>query len=321
MSANFHVPGLDASEPQPALLLHSDPSELMVVLEACPGLRWRAASSGPEVLAALEAHRPTVVFSLKHSGFPGDEHRPAIMAPSVRWFHVGGSGVDHLAGYDWSRVTMTTCAGVLAPFLAERAAAALLYLSTRLDETVRSTAERRWEPTRFASLQGKTAVIVGAGAAGTELALRLRPFGLRLVGVRASGEPHPAFDEMHGPGALAELLPRADVLSLHVPLNAATRHLIGQAELERLPAGAILLNSARGAVLEERALPGALDRGLGAAWLDVFEVEPLPVSSPLWSHPRVLITPHQADQVGDYPMRFARRFAELWAELTARRPR
>jgi phosphoglycerate dehydrogenase-like enzyme len=251
---------------------------------------------------------------MKHSGFPGDAHRPAIDAPTVRWFHVGGSGTDHLAGYDAGRVTLTTCAGVLAPFLGERALAALLYLSTGLAETVRSNASAKWNPTRFESLQGQTVLVVGAGAAGAEFARRLRPLGCRVVGIRASGENHPHFDEMHGPEALDAWLPRANVLSLHVPLNASTRGLMDERRLRMLPAGALVLNSSRGAVLDEAALVAGLSAGLGGAWLDVFEVEPLPVSSPLWGHPRVLVTPHCADQVSDYPRRFAQRFASVWQE-------
>ncbi|MFT5734437.1 MAG: phosphoglycerate dehydrogenase-like enzyme [Planctomycetota bacterium] len=318
MSARFSVPGLALSEPQPALLVHSDPPEVMEVLSSCDGLRWRTASSGAEVQAVLENYEPTVVFSLKHSGFPGDQHRPAIEAPSVRWFHAGGSGVDHLAGYDAERVALTTCAGVLAPFLAERAMAALLYLSTGLAGNVFAQKKSAWSPTRFTSLEGKTVLIVGAGAVGQELAKRLRPMGVRIVGIRATGEPHAAFDEMHRPDALDRLLPAADVLSLHVPLDERTRYLVDARRLGLLPEGAILLNSSRGAVLEESALLGALDGPLTAAWLDVFEVEPLPGASPLWQDPRVLVTPHQADQVSDYPVRFARRFAELWRECLSR---
>ncbi len=312
MSLSKCLQGLRASGRQPALLLHSDPSEVMARLEVCEGLDWRTASDGGSVREVLEAHEPTIVFSMKHSGFPGEQHRPAIEAPSVRWFHVGGSGTDHLQGYDAGRVTLTTCQGVLAPFLAERAMAALLHLSTGLAQTVVDQQTGRWSPARFHSLLGKTALIVGAGAAGTELARRLRPFGVRTVGVRTSGEAHAAFDEMHRPAELDSLLERADVLSLHVPLNGETRHLMDGDRLSRLPQGAIVLNSSRGLVLDEAALPAALDARVAAAWLDVFEVEPLPTASPLWRHPRVLMTPHQADQVADYPQRFADRFVEIW---------
>lgn len=300
------------SGPQPALLLHSEPSEVMDLLASCDGLQWRTASNGQEVTSVLAGYEPTVVFSLKHSGFPGEQHRPAIVAPSVRWFHVGGSGTDHLSGYDEQRVTVTTSKGVLAPFLAERAMAALLFLSTGLASTVVSQRARRWEPSRFVSLQGKTVLIVGAGSVGAEFAKRLRAFGVRTVGIRASGQPHPDFDEMHGPAALDGLLPQADVVSLHVPLQQATRGLLDKSRLELLPDGAIVLNSSRGPVVDEAALLDALDARLGGAWLDVFDIEPLGEDSRWWQHPKALVTPHQADQVSDYPRHFARRFVELY---------
>ena len=310
------IPGLNASEPQVGLLLHSAPEEVLDLLKTCEGIEWAVAANPHEVAGALIDHRPSVVFSTKHSEFPGEAHRPAIEAPSVRWFHVGGSGTDHVDGYDSSRVTLTHCAGVLAPFLGERAMAALLHLSTGLAETVQRSASSEWSPTRFRSLQDRTVLIVGAGAVGREFALRLKPFGCRLVGIRARGGPDLApdspFDEMHGPDALDGCLARADVLSLHVRLSAETRGLIDAGRLARLPHGALILNSSRGAVLDEVALLAALEANVSAAWLDVFEIEPLPASSPLWAHPRLLVTPHCADQVLDYPLRFAQRFADLW---------
>ncbi len=308
------IRGLTPGEVQRGLLLHSEPEEVLELLRAAEGIEWAVASEASTVAGALAAHQPTVVFSLKHSGFPGEAHRLAIEAPSVRWFHVGGSGTDHLDGYDAERVTLTTCAGVLAPFLGERAMAALLYLSTGLSETVRANASANWHPTRFDSLADKTVLVLGAGAVGREFARRLRPFGCRIVGIRASGQSDPLFDEMHGPNALDEWLPRADVLSIHTRLDASTRGLIDARRLGMLPSGALVLNSSRGAVLDEPALLAALDAGLGGAWLDVFEVEPLPAVSPLWGHRRVLVTPHCADQVSDYPLRFARRFVSLWRE-------
>lgn len=295
-----------------ALLLHARPDEVMGVLAECEGLEWAAATHVDEVAPALDRHDPEIVFSIKTSSFAGTAHATALSWRSVRWFHVGGSGRDHLGSWDGDRITVTDSAGVLAPFHAERAMAGLLALATGLDEQLRAQAERRWEPTRFRSLQGRTLLVVGAGRTGVELARRARAFGMRVIGVRASGEAHQGFDEMHVPAALGELLPWADVLSLNVRLTAETRGMIDAEALGRLPEGALVLNGARGGVLDTEALLGALERNVAGAWLDVFEVEPLPAESPLWQHPRVIVTPHCADQVEDFPLRFAERFAELW---------
>lgn len=311
--------GDGGSSQRAALLIHSDPSEVMETLRLCEGLLWSAATSGPEVTEALQVRLPEVVFSIKHSGFPGALHRPALDSPGLKWFHVGGAGMDHLGldadgGGGPPGVRVTNCAGVLAPFLAERAMAALLHLTTGMGDFLLAQGERAWRPSRFRSLRGRTILIVGAGHTGTEVARLARALGMRVLGIRGSGEPRPEYDDMAAPDRLGDWLQNADVVSLHVRSTEATRHLIGAEQLAALPDGAVVLNSARGAVLDEAALLAALDRNVGAAWLDVFEVEPLSEGSPLWSHPRVLVTPHCADQVEDFPRRFAAHFVQLWRD-------
>lgn len=284
----------------------------MDLLAACPGLDWAIAAAPAEVPHQLEQHQPEVVFSIKHSGFPGPAHALAARHPSVRWFHVGGAGREHL-GAIREDLRVTDSAGVLAPFLAERALAALLALSTGLRGLLEYQRESRWRPTRFRSLSGRTLVSVGAGHTGTAFAEVAAPLGVRVVGVRREETAaHPPFAEMHGARALDELLPRADILSLHVRLNAETRGLVDARRLALLPEGAVVLNASRGPVLDETALLDAMGANVAGAWLDVFAEEPLPASSPLWSHPRVVVTPHCADQVDNFPRRFAERFAELW---------
>lgn len=292
----------------------------MDILTACDGLRWETATSGSEVLRALERTPPKVVFSIKHTGFPGALHVPALQSAGLEWFHVGGAGMDHLgldggpnAGGGSPRgVRVTNSAGVLAPFLAERGMAALLHLSTGMGSILEAQGQRLWKPTRFRTLRGRTLLVVGAGNTGGAFAALAKAFGMRVLGIRASGAPRPGFDDMAGPDRLDEWLPLADVVSLHVRSTPETRHLMDAARLAQLPKGAMVLNSARGAVLDEVALLAALEANVQAAWLDVFEVEPLGPSSPLWDHPRVLVTPHCADQVEDFPRRFAEDFARLW---------
>lgn len=312
-----------------ALLLHSDADALLPILRAgCAGAQWRAATNADEIGPALAEHAPEVIFSIKHNELPGPLHAPALAHDGVRWFHVGGSGRDHLGDWDPDAVTVTTCAGVLAPFHAERALAALLSLATGLPSFARAQSRGAWEPSTFRAVAGRTLLVVGLGHTGGELARRARALGLRVIGVRsrvhASAGPFDAHcDAVHGIDELDALLPLADVLSLNVPSVAATRHLIDARRLALLPSGAILLNAARGAVVDETALLAALDSGaanLAGAWLDVFATEPLPSAHPLWSHERVLITPHCADQVDDWPERFAARFVENWRRRRAGEP-
>ncbi len=309
--------GAGTGSQRPALLIHSEPSEVLTTLQGCGGLAWEVATSGPEILEALERRPPEVVFSIKHSEFPGALHKPALHSPGLRWLHVGGAGMEHM-GLDADGtggppgVRVTNSAGVLAPFLGERAMAALLHMSTGMGGILAAQGMRQWRPSRFQTLRGRTMLIVGAGHTGAALAGLAKAFGMRVLGIRASGEMRAGFDAMGPAGHLEEWLPSADVVSLHVRSTGATRHLMNADRLAMLPEGAIVLNSARGAVLDEGALLAALDRNVSAAWLDVFEVEPLPESNPLWRHPRVLVTPHCADQVEDFPRRFAEHFVSLW---------
>lgn len=301
------------------LVLHDRPDELAACLASrCADASVRFAASPEEVGPALVDFDPTTVLSIKHSAFPGSTHRPALRHPGVSWFHVGGSGYEHLGSWDPERVAVTNSAGVLAPFLAETALAALLSLAVGLPRYGGQQRRRQWRPGRFRAVAGRTLLVVGVGAVGGELADRASALGMRVLGVRESGRPHRSVERMVGPDALHAVLPLSDVVSLHVPLTPQTRGLIGARELALLPPQALLLNSARGPVVDGGALLAALQSGvLGGAWLDVTDPEPLPADSPLWEQPDLLITPHCADQVQDWPLRFAQRFCDL-RDLRAR---
>lgn len=298
------------------LILHSEPDDFKNWLtQEFPQHQFCWAWDKVTVQSQLES-QPEVVLSIKHSDFPAELHAAALQAQSVRWFHVGGSGTEHLGSWNSQRVTVTNSVGVLAPFHAERTMAGLLALSSGLLEQRQAQFQKQWLPSRFESLQDKTMLIVGVGRTGGELAKRARSFGMRVLGVRASGEAHPDVQEMFRPEQLPELCPRAQVLSLNLRVTPEVHHLISGQVLDSLPQGSFLLNGSRGAVLDTDALKARLDSGrLKGAWLDVFESEPLPPESELWSHPRVIVSAHCADQVDDFPLRFARLFAEnlkLW---------
>ena len=171
-------------------------------------------------------------------------------------------------------------------------------------------------------LAGKTLGIVGFGGIG-RLAGRLgRALGMRVIGfdpqiarvVRGVERRRRA-----SPAALDALLAEADVVTLHVPLVAATRHLIDAARLARMKPGAILINTARGGVVDEAAVAAALQSGrLGGAALDVFEQEPLPAGSPLAGCPNLLLTPHIAGVTAESNARVSTLIAEKVAAALAR---
>ena len=173
----------------------------------------------------------------------------------------------------------------------------------------------------FPPIAGRTLLVVGLGAVGACVAHNAKALGMRVLGVRGTPAPHPAADEVHGPDALMALLPAADFVSLHVRLNEATRGLLSREALGAMKPGAYLINTARGGVVDEAALIDALRTGhLGGAYLDVFETEPLPDESPLWTMPNVLVTPHASDNVLGWPRRFAELFADNLDRWRAGRP-
>jgi len=223
-------------------------------------------------------------------------------APALKWLHVFNAGVDHpVFGEMLERgVRLSTSAGTTAVPIAQTAITGLLMLARNFPRWLRGQREHRWDPMRSADfprdLAGQTVVIYGLGSIGSEIARLARVLGLRVIGLRRSPQcPGDPVDELHPPQRLAELLPRADWLVLAAPLTSETRGLINADMLARLPAGARIINVARGEIIDETALVAALRDGrLGGAYLDVFEKEPLAADSPLWTLPDVLVSPHNS---------------------------
>lgn len=276
-----------------------------------PGETVHAVERPEALAAALEARRPEAVFSIKSMTLGPDTHRPILDCPSVRWLHVGGSGYEHVLGWDAARITVTNCAGVLSPFLAETVIGALVAMNSGLIRYHSQQRERIWRQHPFRPLAGQTLLVVGAGAIGAEVASRASALGMRVIGLRRSGAPAAGIDEMRPPGALAASLAEADAVSVHLRLTPDTEDLFDAAMFAAMNPGARFLNTARGGHVVEADLLAALQSGhLGGAYLDVFRTEPLPPASPLWTAPNLLISPHASDGVGDWEARFAALFAE-----------
>ena len=297
---------------RPVLIAHDEPDHFRDLLAArFPDVEFAYATSPQGVIEALAQHDPEIAFSIKHPGFPGDAHVPIPAHPSVRWIQIGGSGFDHLLPWDASRITVTNGAGVLAPYLAESVTGGMLALGCGFLNYVEQQRARQWRPVAFTPLRGRTLLVVGFGKIGECVARNAKALGMRVLAIRGTPAPHPAADEVHGPDALHALLPEADFVSLHVRLNPQTRGMLSRAALAAMRPGAYLVNTSRGPVVDEAALIDALRSGrLAGAYLDVFETEPLPAESPLWSMPNVLITPHASDNVHGWPRRFATLFAD-----------
>jgi phosphoglycerate dehydrogenase-like enzyme len=218
---------------------------------------------------------------------------------------------------------MTTAAGLHGAALAEFVLLGLLHFVRDVPGLQRMQAARSWQRYTSRALAGRRALVVGLGAVGRAIALKLAALDLEVWGIRRG----PAASCPEGvarvlpPGELASALPLVDALVLACPLTEETRHLIGAAELRALPQGAVLVNVARGQVVDEPALIEALRaRHLAGAALDVFAVEPLPADSPLWSLDNVLLSPHSASTLADENRRLVDLFLANLERFLAGRP-
>jgi glyoxylate/hydroxypyruvate reductase len=250
-----------------------------------------------------------------------------VLAPKLRWIQATSSGIGPFvkgAGLDATDIVITNAAGIHAVPLAEHTLLSLLYFVKDVPARLRDQRAHVWERYCGRELRGMTVGVVGLGAVGREIARTLRAVGLRVIGVRRTPVDDPAaldVDEATTPDRLHELLPRCDALVLIAPHTPATEGMIGARELALLPAGAILVNIGRGALVDEPALIAALRAGhLGGAALDVAAVEPLPAASPLWDLPNVLITAHSASTVERENERLTDLFCENLRRFLAGEP-
>jgi phosphoglycerate dehydrogenase-like enzyme len=219
----------------------------------------------------------------------------ARRAPQLKWIQLTGAGVEHLLPLDWlpPGLELTNCSGVHGPKVAEFATMALLMLHAHMPFFATRQRAHRWDKRASTLIAGGTAVVLGLGGMGGSVAGAARRLGLKVIGVNRTGRPHRACERTFPVSRLSSVLPQADFLFLAAPLTAASRGLIGRKELALMKPSAGLVNVGRGGLVDEASLMAALRRGkLAGAILDVVANEPLPVKSPLWDTPNLLIVPH-----------------------------
>jgi phosphoglycerate dehydrogenase-like enzyme len=284
-----------------ALFLYVAPSPVEPALgefnRAMGARSYRRFDPGKDIASQFEGITTVVDIG----GWGRKEHIDAALSGGVRLWQVFGYGLDHL---DVRRLLLGgmrvahTPGGCSASALAEHALLLMLSCTRHLKEQFQNLAHGLLYEPWTSELGGKTLLILGLGASGRELARRAMAFDMSIVAV---DEVIPddatiaklGIERMVSPTELAGVLRDADVVSLHLPLTTKTRHIIDASAIAQFKTGAGLVNVARGALVDERALYNALDQGaIGFAGLDVFESEPPPEQ--LWSHPRVIATPHTA---------------------------
>lgn len=271
-------------------------------LQTIPGIEQDWAANDDEMQRKAKGADIIVMSGLAYSAGLANALRDA--PGKLKFLQLLTAGYEALEMHGVPAAVRVANAGaVWSPVVADHAMALILGLARRMPDIIASQGRRQWDYSGIAprvwSLQGSRMTIVGFGSIGQELAQRARGFGIRVTGVTRSGQPHPLADRILPAGALTTALADADIVVLAVPLSAATRHLIGAAELAACKPGAVLVNMARGSVLDSQALRNALAEGrIAGAALDVADPEPLPSDDPLWTTPKLIISPHVGGAAG-----------------------
>ena len=217
----------------------------------------------------------------------------------LRFIQLVTAGYDGLEAHGVPDGVVVSNAGpFFAATVAEHAVALLLALLRQVPQMVEDTRARiqdRRVAARMRSLQGASVALVGFGHIGREVAHRLRPFGPRILALVRAPRTDPLADEMHPMAALHDVLARADIAIVAVPLTPETQRLLSRSVFDGCKPGMILVNMARGEVVDSAALAAALQDGrVAAAGLDVTDPEPLPRDHVLWGAPNLIVTPHVA---------------------------
>ena len=234
----------------------------------------------------------------------GTPSRELIQAgKKLQWVQLNSAGAElalQISELKNSKIVLTNMKIEQGIEIADHALGLLLALTRRLDITMANKATQTWPSlTNYGpplELQGKTAVIVGVGGIGTQIAIRAKAFGMTVIGVDPKDIPYtPYLDKTVWPDRLDTVLPQADVLFISAPHTAQSEKMIGAAQFNKLKKGAIFIAVSRGKIYDAMALVDGLKSGhISAAGVDVTDPEPLPKDHPLWKMDRVIITPHIA---------------------------
>ncbi|MFW3169431.1 2-hydroxyacid dehydrogenase [Geodermatophilus sp. CPCC 206100] len=235
--------------------------------------------------------------------------------PRLRLVQLLSAGAERFAGRLPDGVVLCNARGAHTPATAEWVLTAVLAAQRGIPDLVRSQAAGRWVPRTYSSLHGARVLVVGAGDIGRTVGAMMAPFGVQLT--------HVARTARTGVSAVADLprlLPSADVVVVVVPVTPETTGLVDAGFLAAMPDGALLVNAARGVVVDTAALLAELQAGRLRAALDVTDPEPLPEGHPLWSAPGLLLTPHVAGMVPGTNERAAAAVVDQLTRVLAGRP-
>lgn len=283
-----------AGGPVVAVLCGDDRPATMDTVASIAEIRYTDASG---LAAALDGADVLFVWDFLSDAVAGAWHA----ARDVRWTHIASAGVDRLMfpAFLESDVVLTNSRGVFDSAIAEYVLGAVLAFAKDMPRSWDLQRERRWQHRETERLAGRRALVVGTGPIGAAIAALLRAAGMQVSAIgRRARDGDPDFGTVYASDQLHERLPDAEFVVAVAPLTDQTKGMFDAAAFAAMNPAARLINVGRGALVVTEDLIEALHRNeLAGAALDVFETEPLPADSPLWSMPNVLVSPHMS---GDF---------------------
>jgi len=262
----------------------------------------------PQQERRLVAEARVVTGTTVDPGLVGD-------APNLELFACTFAGTDHVPTDELAArgVAVTNAAGIHAPGIAEQSIGSMLVFARRLHEAWRRKTNAEWRHFQSGEFAGSTVTIVGLGTIGRAVTQRLEGFEVDTVGIRHTPSKGGPTDEVYGfdDEAIHDALSRSGYVVVACPLTDLTRGLIGEAEFATMPPDAVVVNAARGGIVDTEALVAALrTNGIRGAALDVTDPEPLPADHPLWTLENCLLTPHTGGHTPNHWDRLADIVAE-----------
>jgi len=287
------------------LILHGQQKKIVAV-NASPALveQLQSASTGARIVPVpRERMMDEIGDADAYIGeITSDEVRAA---KNLKWVQVMSAGVERVlfpadgtSALRDSEIILTNNKIVQGPEIADHALAMLLMLSRNLYILYKNDQQQIWNPRSFhgIELRGKTAVVIGVGGIGTQIALRANAFGMKVIGVDREDKPFvPFVEKFVKPDQLDEVLPQADVVFTSVPDTPQSRKMMGASQFALMKKNSYFIAVSRGKIYDMGGLVKALDeKRLAGAGVDVTDPEPLPKDHPLWKFENAIITPHIA---------------------------
>ncbi len=294
------------------------PRRLAAVRRAAPRATIIAAKNAVEIRRHV-ADADVIV------GFPWMIPPLVKHAKNLKWIHSFSAGMDRVLTPEIikSPIILSNSSGIHAVPIAEHVIGFMLLFTRGFYHSFRNQERRVWQKKNdISELRGRTVLIAGLGDIGREVARLAHAFGCRVIAVSRSGKDKPAYvAELKTADKLPVMLPQADFVVIAAPYTKETHHWFAMREFRRMKNSAVLINIARGAIVNEKDLIGALRKKLIAgAGLDVTEQEPLSRTSPLWGMPNVVITPHHSGLSEKYMDRAMELFAKNLKQFIAGKP-